>query len=210
MLRIYETRTEQVVGVRPGPFRLYVQTPDDLRVSLTADLLRRTATRLRRQVLVTAAEDVDHADLNIARQDAGEPFPGALSVGYITSDVRVAPWKSHDHDGDPLALRLTLLRARYRDELTITPEGLAAAAGDLARWRAAVASWGTSPSKPIDPDYSAAALAAFSDDLDTPAALLILERLMADPELAPGAKFETALHLDMVLGLDLVRDLGRY
>src|SRR3954449_9152896 len=116
MLRIYETRTEQVVGVRPGPLRLYVQTPGDLRVSLTADLLRRTATRLRRQVLVTAAEDADHASHNIARQDAGEPFPGSLSVGNITSDVRVAPWESSSYDGDALVVRLALLRSHYRDQ----------------------------------------------------------------------------------------------
>jgi hypothetical protein len=210
MLRIYETRTEQVVGVRPGPLRLYVQTPGDLRVSLTADLLRRTATRLRRQVLVTAADEVDHASLNIARQDSGEPFPGSLSVGNITSDIRVAPWESPSHDGEPLVLRLVLLRNRYRDPLTITEEALAEATADLARWREAVARWGNSPSKPIDQAYAAEAFAAFSDDLDTPTALKVLERLVADPDLAPGTKFETALHLDMVLGLELVRDLGKY
>ena len=209
MLRIYETRTEQVVGVRPGPLRLYVQTPGDLRVSLTADLLRRTAVRLRRQVLLTAAEVADHADLNIASQEPGEPFPGSLSVGNITSDVRVAAWKSSDHDGDPLAVRLVLLRHRYRDELTITPADLAEADADLARWRHAVATWGTSPSKPINQPYAADALSALADDLDTPTALTVLDRLVADPALPPGTKFETALHLDLVLGLDLVRDLGK-
>jgi hypothetical protein len=210
MLRIYETRTEQVVGVRPGPLRLYVQTPGDLRVSLTADLLRRTATRLRRQVLVTAAEEVDHASLNVARQDAGEPFPGSLSVGNITSDVGVATWETAPYDGDALVLRLALLRHRYRDRLTLTREALDEAAADLVRWREAVARWGNSPSKPIDQTYAAEAFAAFSDDLDTPTALHVLERLVADPDLDPGAKFETAVHLDMVLGLDLVRDLGKF
>ena len=52
-------------------------------------------------------------------------------------------------------------------------------------------------------------LAAYDDDLDTPRALQVLRRLERDADVADGAKFEAFAHLDRLLGLDLVRDVGR-
>ena len=52
-------------------------------------------------------------------------------------------------------------------------------------------------------------LAAFDDDLDTPRALQVLRRLEKDADVAPGAKFETFAWADRLLGLDLVRLVGR-
>ncbi len=57
--------------------------------------------------------------------------------------------------------------------------------------------------------YAGAAVAAFEDDLDTPAALRELRALERDPEVPPGAKFETFAHLDQLFGLDLARDIGK-
>jgi hypothetical protein len=58
--------------------------------------------------------------------------------------------------------------------------------------------------------YADAITAAFEDDLMAPAALAELQALDADPDVAPGAKFETFAAADRLLGLDLARDIGRY
>lgn len=58
-------------------------------------------------------------------------------------------------------------------------------------------------------EYVAEAEAALANDLDSPTALAVLDRLIADPDVQPGAKLETVIHLDMLLALDLVRDIGR-
>ncbi|GAB3279244.1 hypothetical protein GCM10027589_05660 [Actinocorallia lasiicapitis] len=210
MLRLYETRTGQVVGVRPGPLKLYVREPDDLRVCLIADVLRRLASRLHRQSLTTAAHDADHGPWNIPPLYAGEPLTGALSVGNVTSgaDVTVASWAPPvTEPDDPLTLRLALLTVHYREEAVIGPETVSACAARIEVWRAEVARWGTHPSRAIDKPTAEAFLEAVGEDLDIAAGLDVLDAL-AGSELEPGAKFETAVHLDLVLGLDLVRLLG--
>ncbi|GAA3199375.1 hypothetical protein [Actinocorallia longicatena] len=209
MLRLFETRTGQVVGVRPGPLKLYVQQPDDLRVCLTADLLRRLAPRLRRRTLTTAAHDVDHTPWNIPPLHGGDPLPGSLSVGNVTSatEVAVAEWTAPP--GDPLAVRLLLLSVHYRAEARIGPESLAGAESRLDAWRRDIARWGTTTARPLHQPTADRAIAALCEDLDAPAALAVLDDLAAS-DLEPGAKFETAVHLDLVFGLDLVRDLGKY
>jgi cysteinyl-tRNA synthetase len=111
---------------------------------------------------------------------------------------------------DPLALRLALLEHRYRDELKLTWDDLTSAHGELARWRGQVAAWARSPSRPISAAYSRRLTAAFDDDLDTPAALLVLRGLADDPAVPPGGKFETFADADRLLGLDLAQDVGRF
>ncbi|MCD0447968.1 hypothetical protein LO762_01975 [Actinocorallia sp. API 0066] len=185
--------------------------PGDLRVCLTADLLRRLAPRLRRPTLSTAAQDADHTPWNIPPLDAGDPLPGALSVGNVTSggDVVCGPWTApSDVPGDPLALRLALFARHYADEVEITPDDLAVHAGTLDRWRRALARWATEPSKAPAPAYAEGTLAALCDDLDTPAALTLLDRLTEDVTIPPGARLETALQLDQILALDLPRAIG--
>lgn len=110
---------------------------------------------------------------------------------------------------DPLALRLAFLRQPYREPVTLSWAELAAADDLLGRWRAQVAAWANSPSKPMCAQYTGDVKAAFDDDLDTPAALAALSALAADPEIPPGSKFESFAHLDHLLGLDLARDIGR-
>ncbi len=58
-------------------------------------------------------------------------------------------------------------------------------------------------------EYAAQAEAALADDLDSPGALAVLDRLAADPDVPPGAKLETFIHLDMLLALGLVSAIGR-
>ena len=50
--------------------------------------------------------------------------------------------------------------------------------------------------------------AAFGN-LDTVSALALLRGLEADPDVPAGAKFETFLYADRILGLGLPRDIGR-
>lgn len=211
MLRLMEARTGQVVGVRPGPLRLYVHQPDDLRVCLTADLIRRVGLRLRRRVLTTAAHAADHGWLSIARLDAGEPLPGAVNVGNLTSgaSVGVAAWKSAGHeDAEPAAFRLALLRHHYREEASIGPEAVGDAAADLARWRDLMAGWATGSSRPIHAAYAGETLEALCDDLDVPRALTVLDRLVDDEDVAPGSRLETVLQLDQILALELPAAIG--
>ncbi len=110
---------------------------------------------------------------------------------------------------DPLALRLFFLQGRYRQQLNLTWDALAAADRTLRRWRTRMAGWAESPSQPIAVAYRARVEAALNDDLDTPAALVALRGLERDPDVAPGAKFETFAAADRVLGLDLVAEVGR-
>jgi cysteinyl-tRNA synthetase len=114
-----------------------------------------------------------------------------------------------DRGLDPLALRLALLEHRYRQQLNLTWDTLTAADATLRRWRARVAEWARSPSKPMYARCVGDVTGAFDDDLDTPAALRALRGLEKDGMVPPGSKFETFAHLDQLLGLDLAGDIGR-
>jgi cysteinyl-tRNA synthetase len=114
-----------------------------------------------------------------------------------------------DRGLDPLALRLAFLEHRYRQQMNLTWDTLNAADRTLRRWRGLVAEWACSPSKPMCAEVTSQIAAAFDDDLDTPAALRALRKLEKDPEIPPGAKFESFAHADQLLGLDLARDIGR-
>jgi cysteinyl-tRNA synthetase len=110
---------------------------------------------------------------------------------------------------DPLALRLFFLSGRYRQQMNLTDDALSAADKRLTRWRGRVAEWAESPSKAMDAGYLKRVYAAFADDLDTPAALVALGEMEKDDRVEPGAKFETFVHVDRLLGLDLARDIGK-
>jgi cysteinyl-tRNA synthetase len=110
---------------------------------------------------------------------------------------------------DPLAARLAFLEHRYRQQLNLTWPTLEAADGTLRRWRERVAAWATEPSKPMCAEYSDRIFGALDDDLDTPAALRALRELERDAAIPAGSKFETFASADRVLGLDLVREVGR-
>lgn len=110
---------------------------------------------------------------------------------------------------DPLAVRLAFMEHRYRQQMNLTWDTLRAADRTVRRWRGRVAEWAESPSAPMSRDHVDRIRNAFDDDLDTPTALRILRDLERDPDVAPGAKFESFLHLDHVLGLDLSSDIGK-
>ena len=109
---------------------------------------------------------------------------------------------------EPSAVRLALLSSPYHQPADLTEETLADARAAAGRWRLQVARWAESPSRPPPAQIAQAFRSAF-DDLDTVSALALLRSLEADPDVPAGAKFETFLYADRVLGLDLPRDIGR-
>jgi hypothetical protein len=230
MLRIYDGQT--VTEVTPGrarELRLGVSPPSadgpaglaDLRRFLVADLVRRTAQRHR--LTVSLASDgqppgltalnihlpdqaADGADVWVA--DAGPgvvPGPTTAAAPDLANPLAALA----ERGLDPLALRLALLEHHYRDSLDLTWDELDGADATLREWRHQVAVWATQPSKPMCAQYVAELTGAFDNDLDTPAALGSLRALAADPEIPPGSKFETAAHIDQLLGLDVVSEVGR-
>jgi cysteinyl-tRNA synthetase len=114
-----------------------------------------------------------------------------------------------DRGYDPLALRLTYLGSRYRTQINLTWDEIAAADRTLARWRERVRGWAESPSKPMCAEYVERFRAAVDDDLDTPAALQVVRELEKDTAIPDGSKFESFVWFDHVLGLDLARDVGK-
>jgi cysteinyl-tRNA synthetase len=127
----------------------------------------------------------------------------AKSAGNV---VLLADVVARGHD--PLALRLAFLQSRYRQQANLTWDAIAAADRTLARWRARVAEWAESPSKPMCAEYVQRMVGGFDDDLDTPTAVVALRELERDDAIPPGSKFETFAHLDQLFGLDLVRSVG--
>lgn len=119
------------------------------------------------------------------------------SVGNLVfvSDLRAAH--------DPMAVRLAILAHRYRDDWEWTDAVLAGAEERLARWRAAV-SWPTGPSADAVLDEVRMRLA---DDLDTPAALAVVDRWAEEQRLRggddPGAPGVVSRLSDALLGVAL-------
>jgi len=110
---------------------------------------------------------------------------------------------------DPLALRLAFMSNRYRQQLNLTWESISAADTTIRRWRERVAQWATGPSAALSVTHLDAMKTAFADDLDTPRAITVLRELEKDSSVSDGAKLETFLAADRLLGLDLARDIGK-
>jgi hypothetical protein len=111
------------------------------------------------------------------------------------------------HGHDPLAVRLALMSFLSHQPADLSDDGLSGARKTLARWRQQVARWAESPSQPMPAHIADAASAAFND-LDTVSALALLHGLAPDASVPAGAKFETFVYADRILGLDLARDIG--
>lgn len=104
---------------------------------------------------------------------------------------------------DPMAIRLLLLAHRYDSPWDYTDAALAAATARLERWRAALSVNEAPPAEPV----IAAIRAAMSDNLDTPAALEVVDG-WADHALAgeqgdASAPGVLARALDALLGVRL-------
>lgn len=109
---------------------------------------------------------------------------------------------------DPLAIRLAMLSFPYHRPADLTEDVLAQARQTLAHWRRRVAEWAQLPSRPMPAPVADRLRAAF-DDLNTVTALALLQSLEPDDDVPTGARFETFVYADRILGLDLPRDIGR-
>jgi hypothetical protein len=109
---------------------------------------------------------------------------------------------------DPLAARLALMSFPSDEPADLTAEVLAGARETLGDWRHRVAEWAESPSKPMPARIAELAGAAFGD-LNTASALALLRGLAAESGVPAGAKFETFVFADRILGLDLPREIGQ-
>jgi cysteinyl-tRNA synthetase len=201
----------------------------DLRAFVAGDLIRRNAER--RKLVVQAGQDAGGAadaaalgqrppeeahldglaDVQVGGPDPADrarlwTAPGAVRLDG-RGDAGLADLTARGCD--PLALRLAFFEQPYRDDLNLTWPALDGAEHALRAWRAQVAEWATHPSAPLSAPHAAEVTGAFDSDLFAPGALVTLRALAASPQVAPGAKFETFAHLDQLLGLDLVREVGR-
>jgi hypothetical protein len=149
------------------------------------------------------------AHVRVARHqtESGEHGDGVLiGVGPVEDLTQRA---AAGNPGDLLALRLALLSCPYREPVTLTQAALAEAAESVSRWRRRVAEWAGEPSRPVPAEAASVIRSAFDDDLDTVAALDLLRSVELRQDVLPGAKFETFLFVDRVVGLELPREIGR-
>ncbi|MFF1262501.1 MULTISPECIES: hypothetical protein [unclassified Streptomyces] len=162
-----------------------------------------------------------HGDERGVEGELGGPFAVRLSRSEEAPDeadgdvIRLAVADAHATDGvaeradDPLALRLALLTEPRTEPLRLAPASVSVAHHTLLRWRHAVATWADSPSRPMPGPARDSIRDCLEDDLDLPGVLRTLHRLEHSGDAPAGALFETFAYVDRVLGLDLVRDVGR-
>jgi len=158
------------------------------------------------------------AHVHLARNTAGLGHSAAgplVAVGPVADLTQQEPGdrpgpQSGGNGGDQLALRLALLSRPHRQPVQLTQAVLADAAESLGRWRRAVAEWASQPSRPIPPETAEKIRDAFDEDLNTAAALDVLHAVESGHDMPAGAKFETFVFVDRVLGLDLAREIGRW
>lgn len=101
---------------------------------------------------------------------------------------------------DPLALRLVFLENRYRSQMDLTWETIAAANETLRRWRTLI-----NVSNQEIPIANEKILQAICSDLDTPRAVQIIRTIEKDPNLSVETKAGYFLFADQVFGLELTR-----
>lgn len=225
------------VPVRRGPTRVeaHVPGPDasGLRVLLVTDLLARALELGGTPVWTVLAGDRDRAEPRADATALGvRPFTDGRALGAALGGVQAVHVTAEDDttetdgpriavapvdakvpvepaaDPDPAAWRLALLARDRTEPVRLDAAALDEARRTLAHRRRAVADWARSPSRPIPDEVRGRLRDAWEDDLDVPAVLRVLEQVATDPDLADGARFETYVYADRLLGLDLARDLG--
>ncbi len=101
---------------------------------------------------------------------------------------------------DPLSLRLCLLENRYRSQMDLTWDSIAAANATLKRWRRS----GFGKATSYQPDLLI--IEALNNDLDTPRVIQRLRSVEKDTNLTDLDKAAVFTFADQVLALDLGRD----
>ncbi|NKZ03878.1 hypothetical protein [Actinomadura latina] len=217
MLRLHDHRTGRTEPLPAGPgLRLQVLDGAGHRTLVVADLLRRIAGRAGRRVRFTSVPVAVEgwADYNVASFEVlDEPLAEAdVYVAAAMADVDAlclaVPPETGGKPPDALAARLAMLEVPYREPVELSDARLTAAGARLDAWRGMVAEWATAPGRPLSREYTNQAETALADDLDSAGALAVLDRLAADPDVPPGTKLETFIHLDMLFALGLMAAIG--
>lgn len=159
--------------------------------------------------LIGGGADADVAgglcvNIGAARLDAMSNLDATDDRAGDADAEEVSAWRQHE----PLAIRLGLMSSPYHQPAEITQDMLMDAASTLDEWRLLVARWAELPSKPVPAHIAEAARAAFRD-LDTVSALSQLRTLVPDTGIPEGAKFETFVYIDRVLGLEVAKRIGQ-
>lgn len=233
VLRIIDARTGdsvEAVPARRGLTRVEAHVPGydgtALRVLLVTDVLARALELGRTPVWPLLSAEQDRAELRAGAaalgirpfEDGrgGGPGPGEPQVIHVVGEggatpggvrMAVAPVAGTPDESDPATLRLALLSRHHSRPVQLDADALADAHDTLARWRHAVAVWAREPSRPVPDEVRAELRTAWEDDLDVPAVLRVLRQVEAS-DLPGGARFETYVYADRLLGLELARDLG--
>ncbi|MFD8813769.1 hypothetical protein ACFV23_20295 [Streptomyces sp. NPDC059627] len=205
-----------------------------LRVLLTTDLLLRALELGGTPVLPLLTADRHQVELHAAATTLGiRPFEdgrdlssglGEAQIVHVTAaggtvpatgaTVAVAPADGPDAGvlgtlADPAALPLALLDAPRGTAVHLGAGALDEAGRRLGRLRQSVAGWARSPSRPVPEKVRGRLRDAWEDDLDVPGVLAVLRWMENQPEIPPGARFETCAYADRLLALDLTSDIGR-
>jgi cysteinyl-tRNA synthetase len=113
-----------------------------------------------------------------------------------------------EHGVDPLSFRWLTFQTRYRSEMDFSWEAMDAADAKVRQLRRRMADWGAADEQlgELAKSFDARFRDAVSQDLDMPAAAVVVNALAGDGELAPGEKYALLASWDSVLGLDLERE----
>ena len=109
---------------------------------------------------------------------------------------------------DPLALRLVFLENRYRSQMDLNWDQIAAADSTLSRWRNKYQEWSSdeAPNEQlVVSELIDSILATLRDDLDTPRAIVQLRALEREQALSDKSKAQVFVAVDEFFGLDLTR-----
>ena len=113
-----------------------------------------------------------------------------------------------DRGFDPLALRLVFLENKYRSQMDLTWDLIAAADSTLTRWRRKYQEWSKNPS-PEGADRVEEEVSAFFEivrnDLDTPKAMVKIRTIERDPSITDRSKAAIFELVDNFLGLEITK-----
>ncbi|MEI6648089.1 MAG: cysteine--tRNA ligase [Actinomycetes bacterium] len=109
---------------------------------------------------------------------------------------------------DPLSLRLCFLENRYRSQMDLSWDAIAAAHETISRWRQRISLWRTTGNPDLLRTGSECELLLnfAKDDLDTPRIIQRLRVLEKSQDFDPADKADIFLYIDSLLGLDLDRE----
>lgn len=106
---------------------------------------------------------------------------------------------------DPLALRLIFLENRYRSQIDLTWDSLAAADSTIARWRLKLKNWGAPLATSASNELLASLIDHFFNDLSSSDAIVELRRIERDESISAAERAHIFIEIDRILSLNLLK-----